>query len=52
MSDSTPLKSSPTQGRPHLWHSIVVPTATAIERFLWRVVWFGLFVWILFHAHA
>jgi hypothetical protein len=52
MSDSSHLNSSPTQGRPHLWHSIVAPTAAAIERFLWRVAWFGLFVWILFHAHA
>ena len=52
MSDSTHLNWSPTNDRHHFWHSIVVPTARAIERFLWRLAWFGLFVLILFHSHA
>ena len=52
MSDSTHLNSSPTKNRHHFWRSIIVPTAHAMERFMWRVAWFGLFVWILFHSHA
>ena len=46
MSDSTQSNASPTKDRHHVWHSIVAPTAHAFERFMWRVAWFGLFVWI------
>ena len=52
MSDSSHLNSSPAEDRHHFWHSIATPTARAVERFFWRVAWFGLFVWILFHSHA
>ncbi len=51
MSESTHLDSSSTTHRHHIWHSIVAPTARAIERFMWRMAWFGLFVWILLHCH-
>ena len=52
MSDFTHPNSSPAKDRLHYWQSIVVPTASAIQSFMWRVAWFGLFVWILFHTHA
>ena len=52
MSDSTHLDSSPANDRHHVWRSIVAPSAHAIERFMWRVAWFSLFIWILFHSHA
>jgi hypothetical protein len=52
MSDSTHLNSTATNDRDHFWRSIVVPTASAIERFVWRVAWFSLFVWFLFGNHA
>ena len=52
MLDSTHLNSLATNDRHHFWHSIIVPSAHAVERFVWRVAWFGLFVWILFHSHA
>lgn len=52
MSDSTHLNSLPTKDRHHFWRSIIVPTASAIEGFMWRVAWFGLFIWILFHNNA
>ena len=52
MSDFTHPNSSPAKDRLRFWQSIVVPTASAIQSFMWRVAWFGLFVWILFHTHA
>ena len=52
MSDFTHPNSSPAKDRHHFWRSIIAPTATAIERFMWRVAWFSLFVWILFHNYA
>ena len=52
MSDSTQINSSPTEDRHHFWHSIVAPTARAFEGFMWRVAWFGLLVWILFHSRV
>ena len=52
MSDFTHLNSSPTRDQHHFWRSIVVPTAAGIERFIWRVTWFSLFVWVLLQNHA
>ena len=52
MSDSTHLNSTPARDRYPFWHAVVTPTARAIERFLWRLAWFGLFVMILFHNRA
>ena len=52
MSDFTHPNSSPAKDGLRFWQSIVVPTASAIQSFMWRVAWFGLFVWILFHSHA
>lgn len=53
MSESTHVNSRQTTNRHDVWHSIIAPTAHAIERFMWRVAWFGLFVWVLFHCqHA
>lgn len=52
MSDSTHFDSSPTTDRHHVWRSIVVPSAAAIERFMWRVAWFSLLIWILFHSRV
>ena len=52
MSDSAHLDSSPAKDRHHVWRSIVVPTASALEGFLWRVAWFSLFIWILFHSRV
>ena len=52
MSDSTHLNSTPARDRYPFWHSVVIPTARGLERLLWRLAWFGLFVLILFHSHA
>jgi hypothetical protein len=52
MSDFTHPNSSPDKDRYPFWHAVVVPTARAIERLLWNLAWFGLFVMILFHCHA
>ena len=52
MSEVTHPNSSPTKDWHHFWHSIVVPSATAIQSFMWKVAWFSLFVWILFHNYA
>ncbi|MCD4726866.1 MAG: hypothetical protein K8R46_04345 [Pirellulales bacterium] len=52
MSEFTHLNSSPIKDRHHFWRSIIVPTVSAIERFMWRVAWFGLLVWILLHNNA
>ena len=52
MSEVTHPNSSPTKDQNHFWRSIVVPTASTIERFMWRVMWFSLLMWILFHNYA
>jgi hypothetical protein len=52
MSDSTHFDSSRATDRHQVWRSIVVPTAGAVVGFLWRVAWFSLFIWILFHSRV
>jgi len=35
------------EARKRHWNDIVIPTAQALEAFLWRVAWFTVFLYLL-----
>ncbi len=47
MCEETKIPVERQEARKRHWNDIVIPTAQALEAFLWRVAWFAVFVFVL-----